>query len=236
MVPSTNHRRLYRRSFRPSCVGGFFRFFLCGAISSIPFPFRCSLNGLLSYPLLAISLTGLVLGLSGQKFYTLTVSSVFSRSLTSAGGAESRYAPSGVPEPSTSTIHFVPLPRLVFPTLSPLFFAGAKLPSTKDSFHRILSLFCNSLGKARYSSSRTPFSSHSCNRRQQVLGLAYSFGSSLQGTPVQRIHRIPSKHFLSSARRRPPLGRGGEGGRCSFIFSHCASVKCRQLIIPSLKG
>lgn len=41
--------------------------------------------------------------------------------LTSAGDADSRYAPSGVPAPSTNTIHFVPLPRLVGPTLVPPF-------------------------------------------------------------------------------------------------------------------
>ena len=39
---------------------------------------------------------------------TATVSSVFSSSVTSAGQAESRYAPSGVPAPSTKTIHLVP--------------------------------------------------------------------------------------------------------------------------------
>jgi hypothetical protein len=32
--------------------------------------------------------------------------------------------PNGVPAPSTRTIHFVPLPRLVLPTLRPLFSPG----------------------------------------------------------------------------------------------------------------
>jgi len=38
--------------------------------------------------------------------------------------------------PSTTTIHFVPLPRLVFPTPQP-FFAGAKTPSRNDSLTSI---------------------------------------------------------------------------------------------------
>jgi hypothetical protein len=32
----------------------------------------------------------------------------------------------GTPRPSTTTIHFVPLPRLVFPTPQPPFLAGAE--------------------------------------------------------------------------------------------------------------
>ena len=42
--------------------------------------------------------------------------SVVSASRTSAGDAEQRSSPRGTPAPSTTTIHFVPLPRLVFPT------------------------------------------------------------------------------------------------------------------------
>jgi len=38
-----------------------------------------------------------------------------------AGVAAPRYAPSGVPTPSTSTIYFVCLPRFVLPTLAPSF-------------------------------------------------------------------------------------------------------------------
>jgi hypothetical protein len=55
-----------------------------------------------------------------------------SASVTSLGEALSSRTPNGRPSPSTSTIHFVPLPRLVFPTAAP-FFAGAKLPSRKAS-------------------------------------------------------------------------------------------------------
>src|SRR5579883_2989915 len=44
--------------------------------------------------------------------------------LTSLGEALSNRTPSGRPSPSTSTIHFVPLPRLVFPTAEPPFSPG----------------------------------------------------------------------------------------------------------------
>jgi hypothetical protein len=43
---------------------------------------------------------------------TVTASSVFSASFTSAGDAEARRLPRGTPWPSTTTIHFVPLPFL----------------------------------------------------------------------------------------------------------------------------
>src|SRR5271163_4556365 len=52
---------------------------------------------------------------------TLTSASVASASVTSPGEALSSRTPSGRPPPSTSTIHFVPLPRLVLPTAEPLF-------------------------------------------------------------------------------------------------------------------
>ncbi len=52
---------------------------------------------------------------------SLTASSVSSASFTSAGDAEARVLPKGIPWPSTTTIHFVPLPFLVFPTQAPFF-------------------------------------------------------------------------------------------------------------------
>src|ERR1700679_529558 len=52
---------------------------------------------------------------------TLTSASVASARVTSPGEALSSRTPSGRPPPSTSTIHFVPLPRLVLPTAEPLF-------------------------------------------------------------------------------------------------------------------
>jgi hypothetical protein len=66
------------------------------------------------HPLRLLSRPALWLG-------TRTSASVASASVTSAGEALSSRTPSGRPSLSTSTIHFVPLPRLVLPTASPPF-------------------------------------------------------------------------------------------------------------------
>src|SRR5258708_10016095 len=56
--------------------------------------------------------------------------------------SRSSRTPSGRPSPSTSTIHFVPLPRLVLPTAEPLFSLerscrpGTSLPTSADLRHR----------------------------------------------------------------------------------------------------
>jgi hypothetical protein len=60
--------------------------------------------------------------------------------------------------------------------------------------------------KARQSSSRTPVSSHSLSRRQQVLGLPYRRGSSLQGAPVDALKTLPILHPRPAA-----LGMGLSG-------------------------
>src|SRR5262245_61521364 len=52
---------------------------------------------------------------------TIVASSVGSNKVTSAGEADASRRPTGIPWPSATTIHFVPLPRLVFPTHAPLF-------------------------------------------------------------------------------------------------------------------
>lgn len=117
--------------------------------------------------------------------------------------------------------------------LRPPFFAGAKLPSAKHSSQRIFSRSLSWAKNARHSLRSTPLSSHSRRRRQQVLGLPYRRGSSLQGAPVHRIQRMPSKHLRASARGRPPLGRGRGGGKWTRIFSHCSSVKCLQAMPPA---
>src|SRR6202044_3427419 len=71
----------------------------------------------------------------------LTSASVASASVTSPGEALSSRTPSGRPPPSTSTIHFVPLPRLVLPTAEPPFWPerscrpGKSLPTSADLRH-----------------------------------------------------------------------------------------------------
>ncbi len=51
----------------------------------------------------------------------LDLSQNLSTSVTSCGDAEAMVLPRGIPWPSTTTIHFDPLPLLVFPTPMPLF-------------------------------------------------------------------------------------------------------------------
>ena len=104
------------------------------------------------------------------------------------------------------------------------FFAGAKLPSAKHSSQRTFSASFKSARKPRHSASNVPSSSHCRNRRQQVLELPYVRGSALQGAPVHRIHRMPSKHLRSSAGGRPPRGLRLRRGRCGAIRAHCASL------------
>ena len=123
-VRSTFHLLLYLRSCLPSCVGFLILFCRCGLISSMSLAANCSRRGSLSYPLSAISLSGFRFGSPPPLRGTATLLSVFSTSVTSFGLAESRCFPIGIPSPSTTTIHFVPLPRLVFPTHSPLFWQG----------------------------------------------------------------------------------------------------------------
>ena len=108
---------------------------------------------------------------------------------------------------------------------TPPFFAGAKLPSPKHSSQRILSRSLRSARNARHSASRVPSSSQSRSRRQQVVELPYFRGNSLQGDPVHRIQRIPSKHLRSSAGGRPPLGFFLRLGSPGAIRSHWASVR-----------
>ena len=105
------------------------------------------------------------------------------------------------------------------------FFAGAKLPSAKVSSH-CNNCFCSMCAsKARHAISQIPASSHSRNRRQQVIPLGNCAGISLQRAPVRKTQRIPSKHdrLLCQGRPRRSLRRGSEGNKGSKI-AHCLSV------------
>ena len=125
------------------------------------------------------------------------------------------------------------LPALCFAHFEPPFFAEAKVPSTKHSFHWMWSRSCSWARKARHTFSNVPSRAHFCNRRCTVLEGPYRLGNSLQGAPVQRTHRIPSKQHRSSSGGRPPLRsflRQGlfRAGSCSLTFSHCRSVSFLQ--------
>jgi hypothetical protein len=101
------------------------RFERCGAISKIPRCRSLRRSASLSYPLSAITRSGFCRGRPPQcRRPARSAASVVSASRTSDGDAEQRWSPKGIPRPSTTTIHFVPLPRLVFPTSAPLFSPG----------------------------------------------------------------------------------------------------------------
>jgi len=104
------------------------------------------------------------------------------------------------------------------------FFAGAKLPSPKHSSQRTFSASFKSARNARLSASSVPSSSHWRSRRQQVMELPYWRGSALQGAPVHRIHKMPSKHLRGSAGGRPPRALPLRRGRCGAIRAQCASL------------
>lgn len=116
------------------------------------------------------------------------------------------------------------LSPLGFPDGRAPFFAGMNMASTNVSSQSRIPSRSSSERNARHISVKTPVSCHSLSRRQQVLGLGYSSGRSLQRAPVFMIHRIPSKHRRSSARGRPPLGFSEGFGINGSIFSHCSSV------------
>lgn len=136
---------------------------------------------------------------------------------------------SAVPAPSTRTIHFAP-PLLVLPTLAPLFGRGEA--AIGETLTRADLLLVVELGQKR----PPQLQEHPRFLLEAAPtggGAAIPRGSSLQGAPVQRIHRMPSKHLRSSARGRPPLGCGLGNGKWTRIFCHCSSVQCLQAMPPA---
>jgi hypothetical protein len=101
----------------------------------------------------------------------------------------------------------------------PPFFAGAKLPSMKASCQSSAPFSSSMDRNFRQTSSQTPCSSQSLNRRQQVDGLGYQSGRSCHRAPVLSTQRIPSRTMRLSAGGRPPFGfcfGAGSSGSSSF--------------------
>jgi hypothetical protein len=84
--------------------------------------------------------------------------------------------------------------------------------------------------KARHRFKRTPLSAHSLNRRWTADFDPYFSGNSLQGAPVHKIQRMPSKHLRSSSGGRPPYRERLRLGKCCLMSSHCLSLTARQAI------
>ena len=119
------------------------------------------------------------------------------------------------------------LAPLGFSDSSAPFFAGAKLPSRKDSLHCSCFRSLSSAKNARQILSQTPCSSQSRSLRQQVAGEGNSSGKSCQRAPLRRIHKMPSSTLRSEARGLPPRRRERGRGSKGRIFSHWASVNRR---------
>jgi len=109
------------------------------------------------------------------------------------------------------------------------FLAGAKLPSRNDWLQSSCPRWSSSPRNCRQILSQTSCSSHWRKRRQQVLGLGYSWGRSRQRAPVLSTQSIPSNTRRFSAQGRPRLRSFGRSGS---IFSHCESDK-NAFCIPS---
>lgn len=110
------------------------------------------------------------------------------------------------------------------------FLARMNMPSMKHSSQRT---FCRSeswLRKALQRFNSTSLSAHSLRRRWTELFEPYLSGNSLQGAPVHRIQRMPSKHLRSSRGGRPPFRDRFRFGKCCLMSSHCLSVTERQAI------
>jgi hypothetical protein len=111
---STFQRRQKRRKARPSCVGGFRRLLLCGAIKLMPYFRRsCWSKGSLSYA----KSPSRFFGSLGAKL----LSSAASTSWVSCGEALATCTATGTPFPSVTAMILVPLPRFVLPTAEPPF-------------------------------------------------------------------------------------------------------------------
>ena len=108
------------------------------------------------------------------------------------------------------------------------FFAITNMPSMKHSFQRIFWRSFSWFKNVRQRLSNTPCLAHWHRRRWTVLLEPYLSGNSLQGAPVQRIQRMPSKHLRLSADGRPPLRERLGSGKCGSMAFHCLSVTLRQ--------
>ena len=103
-------------------------------------------------------------------------------------------------------------------------FAGAKLPSAKVSSQFSRPWASNSPINTRHTRCQTPWSSHCCNRRQQVLYEGYRSGKSFHRAPDRNTQRMPSKTCRLSIGLGPPLGDALILGNNGSILRHCSSV------------
>lgn len=122
------------------------------------------------------------------------------------------------------------LAALSLPDQRAPFLARMNMPSMKHSSHRSFCWSESWLRKALQRFNSTSLSAHSESLRWTELFEPYLSGNSLQGAPVHKIQRMPSKHLRSSSGGRPPFRGRLRLGKCCFMSSHCLSETPRQAI------
>ena len=122
------------------------------------------------------------------------------------------------------------LAALSLPDQRTPFLARMNIPSMKHSSQRTFCWSDNWFKNARQRFRSTSVSAHSLRRRWTALFEPYLSGNSLQGAPVHKIQRIPSKHLRSSRGGRPPFRLRRRLGKCCLMAAHCLSVTARQAI------
>src|SRR5215208_2342713 len=106
------------------------------------------------------------------------------------------------------------------------FLAVTKLPSMKHSVRSNPPRSLTSRTSARNTCSKTPFSTHSWNRRWHVWYGGYRLGISCQGAPVRKIHKMPFRIARSSTLGRPlPSARRATFGSNGSTTAHCSSLR-----------
>lgn len=106
----------------------------------------------------------------------------------------------------------------------PPFLAGAKLPSAKVSAQSSWPCSSSSLRKARHALSHTSCSSHSNNRRRQVLYDGKQSGMSFHRAPLRSTHKRPSNTGRLGIGLGPPRDDARGSGSRGSILNHCSSV------------
>ena len=165
---------------------------------------------------------------------TLTSASMASISVASPGEALSGRTPNGRQSPSTSTIHFVPLPRLVLPTAEPPFSPERScrpetpLPTTGAGLRRRVRPAA--VTKRRATRPALPTGSTVASRSQER-----NTSRSETSTPLRsaNTHRMPSRHGRLDAHGRPRLSMRRFGSSSNGpIDDHCASLSNWHRFFP----
>lgn len=153
------------------------------------------------------------------------------------GDAASRDAPNGVPAPSATTIHVVPLPRLVGPTLGPPFSPGRSCHqgSTRSS-ESSARHSTGPEGPARAPAARPWFPAPSV-AANTCWGCHTSWAARSKGRPSIGSRESPptsAEPRRAVARLSGGVSRQGDGER---ICSHWASVRWRHaMCLPFAAG